>query len=200
MSLNHSTYTNQLTFEDLDEITEHFFQKMQEYSQTLYLQAEEMNKWSFRTSNETQKLESVNRKLALLKYLQSDITTSLNYIAKEQGTLEEALRKVECDVCCKPGEKEGIADIYRRKTYTTAEDIHKSFIDYKRLLDEFDCQVRQIETKNSDDVSQFESFAQVLQAHLQQLEMIEMKTIQMKSELNHIEFFNAIVSQLYHVK
>nr|CAI5837864.1 unnamed protein product [Callosobruchus analis] len=200
MSLNHSTDTNQLTFQDLDEITEHFFHKMQEYLQTCYLQAEEMNKWSFRTSDATQKLELINRKLALLKYLQNDITTSLTYIANEQGSLEEALQKVECDICCKTDETEDVPDVYRKETYTTAEDIHRNFIDYKRLLDEFECQLRQIDTTNSDDVSQFESFAQALQAHLQQLEIIEVKIIKMTSELNHIEFANESVSQLYHVE
>ncbi|VEN51861.1 unnamed protein product [Callosobruchus maculatus] len=116
MSLNHSTYTNQLTFQDLDKITEHVSQKMQEYLQTCHLQAEEINKWSFKTSDQTQKLELINRKLALLKYLQNDITTTLNYIAKEQESLEQALHNVECDICCKSEGQENIADIFRQET------------------------------------------------------------------------------------
>ncbi|CAH2008682.1 unnamed protein product [Acanthoscelides obtectus] len=73
--------------------------------------------------------------------------------------------------------------------YTTAEGINNTFLKFKQLLEEFNFQVAEVETKKSGDVAQVDSFAQVLQAHLQQLETIELKIIQMRSKLSRIEYF-----------
>ncbi|CAH2008680.1 unnamed protein product [Acanthoscelides obtectus] len=116
MSLNHSIYANKLTFQNLDEITDYFSQKMDEHMNTFHLQAEEMNKWLLSTSAVTSKLGEMSKQMDFLNFLQNNISKSLNYIDKEQGNLEEAIKTIECDVCCVPGGKEGPVDEYRQIT------------------------------------------------------------------------------------
>lgn len=191
MFSNSSSCASVNNFKELDELVNMWSARLEENLCQFHEQVNACNSYFFKITNLHKATEPIARNLGHLQLQQDEVNRNIEFIKYNLITAEQAISLLERIVPNTCQCAEGNCS-FHNQPYHLIDDVYCSIRNVEGMLAAI---TEKLPFANEDDLT--EQVAGIMQADLQELENIEVKTEQLKELLNQIEYGKNVCFHVY---